>query len=409
MVFQLDAVFNINNKLYLTLMLRDVVFCKFLKHKNDFSIKKLKNDSCDINSRSDIDYLVDSNGMPWDDYDEELISIYNNTQIESHENITEYYEEKHLQAGSSSMFEKCFTSTNCGTKDYGSNIKSNVDKLCFISDELTTESYKNNNSSIAIMRKKKEHIIKYDTSSTEDDSDDEYKKNNLCNLSKSFKLIDTPRAAAVKATAAIAKHSLKKKRLKNTSEDENERRPKIIKECKGSDEEETELIDYGIELPENFVSIFMEDQHLVVDDRFIAYLPAKPSVYDILCDYAKKKTVDLDVLNIVLDAFNQAVAVWCLRRIEKLQYQEMIEKYPGRPMCHIYGLPHLVRFITCLPKLFCMMAKETPTFTGFVTEFIKGFLDYMVEECYQINLHKDYINVLPEYYRMTYCPIRIKR
>lgn len=42
------------------------------------------------------------------------------------------------------------------------------------------------------------------------------------------------------------------------------------------------------------------------------------------------------------------------------------------------------------------------------TKFKKFFCySYMVEEQLRINVNKDYINVIPEYYRMTYQPIRI--
>ncbi|XP_050425745.1 uncharacterized protein LOC126836420 isoform X2 [Adelges cooleyi] len=214
------------------------------------------------------------------------------------------------------------------------------------------------------VKKKKRSIIKYKSSSTEEEeSDDNFEKNKLSDHPTSY----IPRAAAVKATAAIAKHSTKHKRLK-TCEHEMERRRKIVKECNGSDEDETDLEDYGILLNDVFINIYLEDEFLIVEDRCLVYLPAKPTVYNILCDYANKKSADLDVLNIVLDAFNQALAMWCLRRIEKLQYQEMVERFPGRPMFHIYGLPHFVRFILCLPKLFRIMEKDSPRFKGFIID-----------------------------------------
>ncbi|XP_050524841.1 uncharacterized protein LOC126896246 isoform X2 [Daktulosphaira vitifoliae] len=219
------------------------------------------------------------------------------------------------------------------------------------------------------------------------------------------KKLSSLRGAAIKAASAItmmSKSGSRYEKKKDVGKQTKNNQKLNSDEDDLSDSDNAELKDYGLDFPNHCVKIYIEDYHLLEDDRYILNLPAKFSVYMILCDYARKFPVCLDTLNIMLDAFNQGLGVWCLHRIEKLQYQQVIEKYPNLTVSHIYGLPHLIRFILCLPKLFRLMENDCKEFVPNVKHFVRGLLIYLVDENLCINVERDYQPVMPDYFRMTY-------
>ncbi|XP_050423753.1 uncharacterized protein LOC126835300 [Adelges cooleyi] len=263
-----------------------------------------------------------------------------------------------------------------------------------ISDEDVSEP-----SSVHIGKKSDEqdsiHQINQEYSSSVEQSND------VATTSYLAKKLLKPRVAAAKAAVAITlmskpfpEHDAQGKKLKNGKKKRDD--------GDSLDGDDLELKDYGLDFPDCCVRIYIEDHHLVEDDRYIFTLPARLSVYMIFCDYARKFPVCMDTLNVMLDAFNQGLGVWCLHRIEKLQYQQILEKYPDRTVSHIYGLPHLVRFLMCLPKLFHLMKNDCVDFVPNVTHFARGLFIYLADEDFHIDVDRDYQPVMPDYFRLTY-------
>lgn len=77
-------------------------------------------------------------------------------------------------------------------------------------------------------------------------------------------------------------------------------------------------------------------------------MPCKPSVADIL-DGWKRDTFctdsdKIEALEMIKILFSEELGSQLLYRIERVQYKEIYQKYPGVLMAHIYGAEHLLRF-----------------------------------------------------------------
>eukprot|EP00102_Acyrthosiphon_pisum_P011713 XP_008180539.2 PREDICTED: uncharacterized protein LOC100569482 [Acyrthosiphon pisum] len=223
-----------------------------------------------------------------------------------------------------------------------------------------------------------------------------------CNISDiPFTPRNKQRAAAIEAAAKIAKSGTKRKHPNNEKVDTT-----VYYSC-GHREKitGTSLKHIGIKTPMNMKESRLLDQRLMKTNLYLLKVPAALTVDQIINDFRRKANLseesDLS-FDLVFTAFNHAVPAWCLYYIEKIQYNEIIKKYPNRQLSELYGLAHLFRFIMCLPRLYQRMKPDFTEFNVRVTELMNGLMDYLVEENLRVDNENDYEHVMPEYYQLTY-------
>ncbi|XP_022180170.1 uncharacterized protein LOC111040539 isoform X2 [Myzus persicae] len=214
-----------------------------------------------------------------------------------------------------------------------------------------------------------------------------------------------PRAAAIEAAAKIAIYFTKKK------QPNSKRNGTTLYYSCGHREKigGTSLKHIGIKTPAIMKESRLLDERLMKTTCYVSKLPAALTVHQILHDFQKKANlcVDFDLsMDLIFTAFNHALPAWCLYSIEKLQYDEIIKKYPNRQVSELYGLAHLFRFIVCLPRLYNKMRPHHTEFNVRVTAFMNELMDYVIEENLRVDIEKDYEHVMPEYHRLNYWHIQ---
>jgi len=146
---------------------------------------------------------------------------------------------------------------------------------------------------------------------------------------------------------------------------------------------------YAIEIPVPLRAKLVEDYHYIARQKYLINLPRNPSVLDILRAYLPEQTsppqpLKTSVNEIILGIrayFDKALGTLLLYRFERKQYSDVLRQYPGKNVCEIYGVEHLLRFLVKMPELLCEsgLDEESTEAMKWVLSDLIGFITKNIE------------------------------
>lgn len=196
---------------------------------------------------------------------------------------------------------------------------------------------------------------------------------------------------------SIDEEVVKKKRQRLDTSVSNEGEEKIIK---------TEIT---ISIPKDLKAHLVDDWHAINSQHKLAELPAKITVEEIVEKYKQHKKTKTsgagggkgqsceDISNGILEYFNVMLGSQLLYKVERMQYADILNKYPDKPMSQIYGAFHLLRLFVKLGAVlsFTTLDKNNiRVLIGHLGEFLKfleGEKDFFSMSCFSNPQTSEYL------------------
>lgn len=141
----------------------------------------------------------------------------------------------------------------------------------------------------------------------------------------------------------VKKKEEKTKKYEEVTEEGEQRKKRKMEEKKTRRE--------GLLISDDLKEILRKDSEFISSKKHYE-LPRPITVSKILSDFDKseKDEVTSYIIKGLISYFNLSVGKLCLYKSERTQFQDEIEKINKIPS-EQYGLEHLIRFLTKLPKL----------------------------------------------------------
>jgi mortality factor 4-like protein 1 len=182
-------------------------------------------------------------------------------------------------------------------------------------------------------------------------------------------------SSAKDTSKSIDEEVVKKKRQRLDTSVSNEGEEKSIK---------TEI---NITIPKDLKAFLVDDWHAINSQHKLVELPAKITVEQIVEKYKQNKKSKSaasgnggkgqsceDISNGILEYFNVMLGSQLLYKVERMQYADILQKYPDKPMSQIYGAFHLLRLFVKLGTVlsFTTLDKNNiRVLIGHLGEFLK--------------------------------------
>lgn len=218
--------------------------------------------------------------------------------------------------------------------------------------------------------------------------------------SKDVSKDSTPRSrgSSVKPTASsstkessksVEEEVVKKKRQRLDTSVSNEGEEKVIK------------AEINISIPKELKNHLVDDWHAIHSHHKLAELPAKVTVEEIVERYKQHKKIKSsasgsggkgghsseDISNGILEYFNVMLGSQLLYKVERMQYADILQKHPDKPMSQIYGSFHLLRLFVKLGSVLSFTSLDKNNIRvliGHLGEFLK-FLETEQKELFSIS------------------------
>lgn len=206
------------------------------------------------------------------------------------------------------------------------------------------------------------------------------------------------RGSSVKPTASSST-TASKESSKSVDEDvTKKKRQRLDTSVSVEGEEKINKTEIHIAIPKDLKSNLVDDWHAINTQHKLVELPAKITVEEIVERYKlhKKAKSSLtggkgqsceDISNGILEYFNVMLGSQLLYKVERMQYADMLQKHPDKPMSQIYGAFHLLRLFVKLGSVlsFTTLDKNNiRVLIGHFAEFLK-FLEVEQKEFFSMS------------------------
>jgi len=109
-------------------------------------------------------------------------------------------------------------------------------------------------------------------------------------------------------------------------------------------------------IPPKLEKLLVDDHVYINEQEKLVDVPQKHTVATLLKSYTKANTAKYGAeikrarieLNSLRELFNLTLSNRLLYKFERTQLGDLIEKYPNVPSCDLYGVPHLIRFLSTM-------------------------------------------------------------
>jgi len=189
------------------------------------------------------------------------------------------------------------------------------------------------------------------------------------------------------------------------------KRLKILDIFSGESDEYVDPFELSLKRTLNFTvtlkNALSDDWDFIMRQKRVPHLPARATVEFIIADFLKTKEPSLDseafskmryAFRGMIELFNVMLSSKLLYKFERPQFGEMLDLYPGKTPCQIYGFCHFVRFFVQLQKKLWEASPHDPH-----TEQISGLsqqcLDFLDKMSSVYHSWLDYDTVPAEYHR----------
>lgn len=181
--------------------------------------------------------------------------------------------------------------------------------------------------------------------------------------------------ASKESSKSIDEDGSKKKRQRLDTSVSNEGEDKFIK------------AEINIQIPKELKTYLVDDWHAINSQHKLAELPAKITVEEIVDKYKQHKKAKSsgkgqsceDISNGILEYFNVMLGSQLLYKVERMQYADMLQKYPDKPMSQIYGAFHLLRLFVKLGAVLSFTTLDKNNIHVLIGHFAE-FLKYLEGE-----------------------------
>ncbi|XP_065205196.1 mortality factor 4-like protein 1 [Planococcus citri] len=176
------------------------------------------------------------------------------------------------------------------------------------------------------------------------------------------------------------------------------------------EEEFLDKVEIKVKVPDELKPWLVDDWDLICRQRKLLTLPSKVTVDEIIENYIKQKTsgknansankesAAVQTANSIREYFNATLGSQLLYKYERVQYAEILEKFPDKPMSSIYGAAHLLRLFVILGSLIVYTCINEKTVQVLQTQ-LQDFLRYVQRNTASFFNVQNYSHASAEYQR----------